>query len=113
VTRQRRAFCVACGKPKAIVRKGRCLLCLRKLEGVDNARKRTTYDAEWKRIRTRALAEHRAQFGDWCPMPDCEQPYTSDLTVDHIEPRSLAKGTRVLCRSCNTRAYQRQRRGLA
>lgn len=87
------------------------MLCLRRLERAENIVARQTYDSEWRKLSARLLAEHRLQHGNWCPDPNCENPHTSDLCVDHVKPRSLEAGTRVLCRACNTRAYQRQRRG--
>jgi 5-methylcytosine-specific restriction protein A len=64
-------------------------------------------DYRWRRLRKRMLAEHRAQFGDWCPGYGRSGHATSDLTLDHITPMSqggaLLGPAQVLCRSCNVR----------
>lgn len=61
-------------------------------------RKRTYNTSEWHDIRAQQLAEH----------PQCAHcGATSDLTVDHIIPRSLAGGVQTLCRRCNGRKADR------
>ncbi len=53
---------------------------------------RPHYGGEWRRT---SQAQRRAQ--PWCSV--CGS--TTDLTVDHIVPRSLEGGLATLCRSCN------------
>lgn len=64
------------------------------------ARRKQTYNgSEWQRIRTQQLLDH----------PRCAHcGATTDLTVDHIIPRSLAGGVQTLCRSCNGRKADRR-----
>lgn len=59
------------------------------------AQRRKVYDnPEWRRLRREQVAA----------VPYCEQcGAVTDLTVDHVMPRSLAAGVRTLCRSCNSR----------
>ena len=60
----------------------------------------------WREIvrRREAVAAHRAQFGDWCPL--CGR-WEVVLTADHVVP--VARGgaedgeLRVICRGCNSR----------
>lgn len=57
--------------------------------------------------RAKAVAEHRATHGDWCPGWHVPPHPSSDLTADHIV--SIHAGgspdgpLQVLCRSCNGR----------
>lgn len=56
--------------------------------------------------RASAVAQHRAQHGDWCPGYERPPHPSSDLTADHII--EVAAGgddhgdLQVLCRSCNS-----------
>ena len=61
--------------------------------------------AERKR-RARAVAQHVAEHGWWCPGWKVSQHPSRDLTADHVVP--VVDGGRdsplvVLCRSCNSR----------
>ena len=69
------------------------------------ARRAAMYGGSWPALRRRVLEEWRAEHGDWCPGwgIGIDSHPSSDLTVDHVEPGSLAGGVRVLCRSCNSR----------
>lgn len=68
------------------------------------------YDQAWRTTAARAVAQHRAQWGDWCPGWKIEPHPSKDLTADHIQPKALG-GTdspdniAVLCRSCNSRKH--------
>lgn len=64
---------------------------------------RPWYGPAWQRLAARVLAQHRAENGDWCPGWRTPAHPATDLTVDHVDPRSLARGVAVLCRSCNGR----------
>lgn len=68
--------------------------------------KRTHYGHTWQVTSAQLLAAHRATYGNWCPgAADLEHQahYTADLTVDHVQNRTLQGGLRVLCRSANSR----------
>lgn len=70
--------------------------------------KRARYDsADWRRQRAATLAAWRVAHGDWCPGWGIDPHPTSDLTVDHVDPGTLAAGVAVLCRSCNARKGNR------
>jgi 5-methylcytosine-specific restriction protein A len=63
-------------------------------------------DAKERERRRRAVADHRALVGDWCPGWQGRPAHPSaDLTADHV--REVAKGGDpygplvVRCRSCN------------
>jgi 5-methylcytosine-specific restriction endonuclease McrA len=63
---------------------------------------RPWYNAEWQR-----LSKAAREAEPWChfELPDgtvCGTP--DDLTVDHINPRSLSDGVRVWCRFHNSQA---------
>lgn len=66
-------------------------------------RRRTHYQGDWPRIARAAVQAHRAEHGDWCPGWHTPPHPATDLTCDHVNPRSLSSGLRVLCRSCNAR----------
>lgn len=61
--------------------------------------------------RAKAVAEHRAQFGDWCPGYNRPPHLSTDLTADH--PIAVARGgaedqpLTVLCRPCNSSKQHR------
>jgi len=78
----------------------RCTTCEQTRQRDRNAR-RTHYQGDWPRISRTAIAAHRAQHGDRCPGYQRPPHPASDLTADHVDPRSLAAGVTVLCRSCN------------
>lgn len=69
-----------------------------------------SYDlASWKRFRARRLADHRRQFGEWCPGDLPEHPAHAVippdfLTLDHVEgvQSGLFSPTRVLCGRWNS-----------
>lgn len=70
------------------------------------------YDSTWRRNVRRALATHRARFGNWCPGYQIQPHPSTDLTGDHIT--SLANGgtnevtnIQILCRGCNSRKHSR------
>lgn len=80
--------CIECG---TVADGTRCTRCRKARERARNAA-RPHYDSTWRRI---SAAARRAQ--PWCTR--CHA--TEDLTVDHVDPRSLSAGVQVLCRVCN------------
>jgi 5-methylcytosine-specific restriction enzyme A len=75
-----------------------------KPQRTDEQRHRSSWS--WRQISARAVADHRALHGDWCPGYDRAPHAATDLTTDHVHP--LARGgddrtITVLCRSCNSR----------
>lgn len=97
--------CLDCG---AISDQSRCPT---HRQAVERARKPrptnlTRDDAERKR-RAAAVAQHRAQHGDWCPGYGIPPHPSADLTADHVV--AVAQGgppdgpLQVLCRPCNGR----------
>jgi len=65
--------------------------------------KRKTSDARrgtrpWYAGAWQKLAKEAIQKQPWCTYCGA----TTDLTVDHVTPRSLVDGVQVLCRSCNS-----------
>ncbi len=84
-----------------------CLECGRLAEGprCDEHKLRVSY-AE-RQYRRAAVDKHRELYGDVCPGWKREGHPATDLTADHLIPRSLGGAPlgplRVLCRSCNAR----------
>lgn len=68
---------------------------------------KVTRDHAERQRRTKAVAEHRATEGDWCPGFGVDPHASSDLTADHIldiqHGGSPTGPLQVLCRSCNSR----------
>lgn len=106
----RRRPCLACGR---LTRNpSRCDACT----AVYNARRGTAaqrgYGADWRRVRDQAVAAHRHAHGEWCPGWGVPAHAATDLTGDHITPRSrggtnTADNVQVLCRGCNSRKHNR------
>ena len=90
---------------RALVRSGgRCASCRQRHDQERNA-SRPWYGSEWRKLRSEVLTAWRAEHGDWCPgVPELDHPAhpAADLTVDHITPRSLDGGVRVMCRKANS-----------
>jgi 5-methylcytosine-specific restriction enzyme A len=97
--------CLDC---KQVVRgKPRCGSCQRSYDQAKSARRPDLHnDTRERERRRRAVADHRAVVGDWCP-GWARQPahFSADLTADHV--KEVAKGGPpggrlvVRCRSCN------------
>ncbi|MFI2184604.1 HNH endonuclease [Streptomyces sioyaensis] len=71
------------------------------------------YGAEWQRTAARVLAAHRRQYGQWCPGWGVPGHPATDLTADHVVPKSKGgtddpSNIAVLCRSCNSRKADRE-----
>ncbi|MER6064840.1 HNH endonuclease [Streptomyces sp. NPDC001792] len=68
------------------------------------------YTQAWRTTAAHAVAQHREQWGDWCPGFKVAGHPSTDLTADHIVPKA-AGGTddpaniQVLCRGCNSRKH--------
>jgi 5-methylcytosine-specific restriction protein A len=80
----------------------RCTTCEQAHQRERNAT-RSHYHGDWAKLAREAVAAHRATHGDWCPGWRRPPHPATDLTADHIDPRSLAAGIRILCRGCNSR----------
>ena len=98
-------LCLHCGRmyqPCSRNNRGRCRDCLRKYEREKRQRRGSTtqrgYDSAWRELASRAIQLH-----PYCA--NCST--TTDLTVDHIDPKSKGRkdltirDVQVLCRSCN------------
>ena len=91
--------CSGCG---VITDKRRCPACARTYEISRQRRTKGHYDAEWVKLRARAIREH-----PWCSV--CGHPGSPDnpLTGDHIVPLrhgglNKRDNVAVLCRGCNS-----------
>lgn len=79
-----RRRCLGCRRLTA--NGSRCTAC--------QSERNAAYNGEWRRIAANQLNAS----------PQCaECGATTDLTVDHITPRSLTSGVQTLCRRCNGR----------
>lgn len=91
--------CLGCGTPTT--NGSRCVDCSR---GFRRSRHNALYDtADWRKRRKSEIAAHVARHGWSCPGFGVPAHGSLDLTLDHVLPGSLARGTQVLCRGCNTR----------
>jgi 5-methylcytosine-specific restriction protein A len=97
--------CLDCG---ATVRgKSRCIDCQRRVDNIKSSRRPDLHnDAKERERRRRAVADHRAIVGDWCPGWAGRPAHQSaDLTADHVREVRLGgqHGGRLVvrCRSCN------------
>lgn len=91
MTRRVKSPCLTCGTPTHGTRCPRHTLS------------RPTY-AENQR-RAAAVQNWITQVGYWCPGWNRDGHHTTDLTADHIQPRSHHGDNgplRILCRSCNS-----------
>lgn len=97
-------LCLGCG---GFSNGSRCPACARLVE-----RRRTTakhhrrpYTAAMRTRRAKAVADHRAIHGDWCPGWRRPAHDATDLTADHVIPVSAGGAEDgplgVLCRVCN------------
>lgn len=79
----------------------RCDTCESDWQRARNAR-RPHYRGDWPKLAKAAVEAHRAAYGDWCPGWHRPPHPAANLTADHVDSRSLAKGIRVLCQPCNS-----------
>jgi 5-methylcytosine-specific restriction enzyme A len=97
--------CLGCGR---LGRWTRCPACQRKRDQAKAARRPDLHtDAHERERRRRAVADHRAIVGDWCPGWAGRPAHPSaDLTADHVREVRLGgqhSGLLVVrCRSCNS-----------
>ena len=89
--------CIDCG---TLAQATRCTDCRRQADRAKKAKRPDLHTAAWRQVRTAAIAAQ-----PWCS--DCGT--TTDLTLDHVEPRSTVAGVQVLCRPCNSRKGARAR----
>ena len=66
----------------------------------------------WRRLRRAELSRHRSLYGDRCPGYGVPPHASSDLTLDHVVNGTLAAGVQVLCRGCNVRKRNLERRAV-
>jgi len=93
-------FPVPCLTCRKLTRFGsRCERCTSAVEAQRGPRDH--YGGEWAKLSKAAIAAH-----PWCS--NCGR--RDDLTTDHIKPRSLEKGVRVLCRACQNVVYRREQK---
>jgi 5-methylcytosine-specific restriction protein A len=96
--------CLDC---RTLVRgKSRCVDCQRKVDRAKVAKRPRFKTYSETERRRRAVAEHRATIGDWCPGWEGQAAHPSaDLTADHpveVAAGGLESGPLVVrCRSCN------------
>lgn len=87
--------CLGCSKP---TRNGsRCHTCEQARQRTRNAN-RQHYKGNWQK-----LSREARQAQPWCTYCGA----TTDLTLDHVTPRSTVDGLVVACRSCNARKSNR------
>jgi 5-methylcytosine-specific restriction enzyme A len=96
--------CLDCGR--SVRGKPRCHDCHAKRDHAKRKRRPDLDQREERRRRERAVADHRATIGDWCPGWDGAAAHPSaDLTADHVievAAGAAASGPLVVrCRSCN------------
>ncbi|MFB7905219.1 HNH endonuclease signature motif containing protein [Kitasatospora sp. NPDC056076] len=70
------------------------------------------YGAAYQRNAAAVLADHRRTHGAVCPGYSAPAHPSTDLTVDHILPKSRGgdderENLTVLCRACNSRKHNR------
>lgn len=85
--------CLGCGK---LQRNGsRCETCQAGVDATRDAKRgpRPHYKGDWPKIAKAAIAAH-----PYCHVCGSQV----DLTADHVKPRSLEAGIRVLCRRHNS-----------
>jgi 5-methylcytosine-specific restriction enzyme A len=107
----RRCSNVVRGKPY-------CHDCQRKRDQLKRVRRPDLHnDAKERERRRRAVADHRALLGDWCPGWQRQPAHPSaDLTADHV--REVGAGGSpygplvVRCRSCNAARSAHLVRGI-
>jgi DNA primase len=86
--------CLDCG---VLAEGSRCATHERARQRARNAQ-RPWYAGDWRRIAKEAIAAH-----PYCARCRTRGTAANPLTVDHVEPRSLAAGVQVLCLSCNAK----------
>lgn len=109
--RARKTRCIDCPRIVVPYRKGRCETCWNAHERKRDSgrqRDRPWYRGEWRRVSRQAIKDHVKRYGYRCPHCDSAHPERNPLTADHVVPRSLEGGVRVLCRSCNSSKGQAQ-----
>jgi hypothetical protein len=98
--------CVDCGT--SVRGKPRCTDCQRNHDRVKRKRRPDLDQRDERRRRERAVAEHRATIGDWCPgVPELGRGAhpSADLTADHAVEVAAGGDPRgalvVRCNPCN------------
>ena len=94
--------CLTCGK---LTPATRCPTCTSQRDTKRNAR-RTWYHGDWQRRSKQARDAWVNEHGWVCPGYRVPPHPSTDLTVDHVDPRNDSV-LAVLCRSCNASKGQR------
>ncbi|RVW03018.1 hypothetical protein EGT50_09930 [Rhodococcus xishaensis] len=72
---------------------------------------KTTRDWQERQRRARAVRDHVAQHGNWCPGVGRPPHAAADLTANHVVPIARGGDPRgpltVVCRPCNSRQADR------
>jgi 5-methylcytosine-specific restriction enzyme A len=110
VTRTLAHPCLGCGK--AVRGRPRCRDCQHHQDQAKRAKRPTMRTYQEAQRRRRAVADHRAEVGDWCPgLEDHPAHPSADLVADHVVEvavSGLETGPlRVLCRQENGRRRAR------
>jgi hypothetical protein len=108
--------CIGCGR--SVRGKSRCQDCQRDHDRAKRQRRPDLDERAERRRRERAVAEHRAIIGDWCPGWEGHGAHpAADLTADHAvevaaggDPRGVLV---VRCRSCNAARSANVMRAIA
>ncbi|PJN00805.1 HNH endonuclease [Streptomyces sp. CB01201] len=88
----------------------RCDDCTASFEARRGSSTQRGYGARWRQVRSQAVVAHRQVYGEWCPGWNVPAHPASDLTGDHITPKSKGgtddlANVQVLCRGCNSRKH--------
>jgi 5-methylcytosine-specific restriction enzyme A len=109
-------FCLSC--KKLTTNGSRCPACqadlMKRVDAKRGSRQQRGYGSVWTKTSAAKLAEHRRILGEICPGWNRSPHPATDLTTDHITPKS-AGGTddptnlQILCRACNSAKHNRTR----
>jgi 5-methylcytosine-specific restriction protein A len=109
--------CLDCGALHS--NSSRCASCearyKAKVEQSRGSATRRGYGYGWRGLARQLVTEHVASYGSVCPGHSVPAHPSTDLTVDHIIPKSQGGSNErsnlmVLCRGCNARKRNTQAR---
>lgn len=102
--------CLDCGRLHG--NPSRCGVCAAKYKAKAQAQRGSAtargYGFQWQKLSRAILTKHRATYGDACSGFRVPPHHSTDLTVDHVVPKSRGgtdhpSNLAVLCRGCNSR----------